>query len=683
MQLIAIFYLGIVGYCIAWIVFGYRKIEAIFLAPLAVSLVITIVSAVIFLFGSFTSITIGIILASPLAVIGAALLAKKSRGAVRPENSVPVVTPKMFSLPFYGCGVSLLLSAISIVLLFAARTTATTLGPWDIVEPLFFALVAVNTGMLLIVAKDERTPIVALYAAMSAYIASITAVVAIAYPLGFGFDPILHRAAEGMIAQQGFINPRTLYYGGHYGLITTLAQTLSLASATVDRFIVPILAALSLPVLAYRSFLFGADEQKARIGTALFAIGLPIASLGSGTPWGYAILLTIVVILSSIQLQFEKNKAGTLMIGGICVLALLAVHPLAGLPVTFIAVGSVLASYGKLSVWKGISCVIAAALSLPLAFFANSLISRQLPIVFTSPDIAAIASVLWAQLAPQWEYRFHAALDLAYFFIQNSNFFLLGVGLIGAATLMLSRSVVYQRIGAVLGMGSAAMLATFIVMRISLSFPSLPQYEQMIYADRILEIMLLFLLTVSIYPLQRALQKLNLFYGRLLLFILFIFIGITAVAHVYASYPHNDAYIPYHGYTIAQTDIDAVRWINSHAGKENYIVLANQVVSAASVREFGFARYYPIQTAAGGVDQFYYPIPNGSPLSLLYQAMLAHPSRDVVERTAQLVGVSQAYFVVNRYEPRFRTIIDTAKKEANDVYVIGEDAVTVLYYKFP
>lgn len=681
MQILALCYLGIMGYGIARVVFGFRKIDAIFLSPLSVSLVITTISAVIYVLGMFTPLVIGGILVVPLLILLAALTAKKLRGGFQEYASPSPSASEKRAIPLICAGTSLLLSAASISLLFIARTTETTLGPWEVVNPVFFALLACNVLTLLLLARDGRTPLTAWYAATSVFIGTTASVTAIVYPLGFGFDPILHRAAETILANQGFLDPRTLYYGGHYGLVTTLSTALSIAPATIDRFIVPILAAFSIPVLAYRSFVFLGEKHLQCIAATLLAIGLPIVSLGSGTPWGYAILLTIVVILTSILLQCNKNKA-TLAFLTFTVLSLLAVHPLAGLPVGFVAASSVLIAHRTLSLLVGVGYIVAAAVSLPIAFFINSLISHQLPLSLINPDLFTVASSLWSQFAPHWEYRFHASLDLAYIFSQNSNFFLLISGSISAALLFSSHTDVHRRIATVLGVGFCAMLAAFIIMRSIVSFPSLPIYEQTIYADRLIGIVFLYLFALSIPAFLRAVQVIFAFRGILLILIVLLSVSITTSAHTYVSYPHNDAYTPYHGYTIAQSDIDTVHWISEHAGGEEYIVLANQVVSSANVREYGFHRYYSIVTDSGTYEQFYYPIPAGSPLSVLYQEMLTNPSRSVIERAVRLVGVSRAYFVVNRYEPRFRTIIDAAKRDADDVHVVGQDSATVIYYTF-
>ena len=61
---------------------------------------------------------------------------------------------------------------------------------------------------------------------------------------------------------------------------------------------------------------------------------------------------------------------------------------------------------------------------------------------------------------------------------------------------------------------------------------------------------------------------------------------------MYLSYPRFDHYHNSRGFSVGRADINAVRWINDHAENDDYIVLANQQVSAAAIREFGFKKYF-------------------------------------------------------------------------------------------
>jgi len=97
--------------------------------------------------------------------------------------------------------------------------------------------------------------------------------------------------------------------------------------------------------------------------------------------------------------------------------------------------------------------------------------------------------------------------------------------------------------------------------------------------------------------------------------------GLTA--SLYLSYPRNDAYVPSHSYTLADTDIAVARFIEEDARGMPHVVLANQVTASAAIAEFGFKTYYTVPDV-GAV--FYYPLPSGSPLVKEYTAMMRAPS---------------------------------------------------------
>jgi hypothetical protein len=121
-------------------------------------------------------------------------------------------------------------------------------------------------------------------------------------------------------------------------------------------------------------------------------------------------------------------------------------------------------------------------------------------------------------------------------------------------------------------------------------------------------------------------------------------------ANLYISYPRQDAYLNSHSYASSIHDLEAVNWINTDAAGKDYIVLANQQVSAASLRQFGFAKYY-----ANNV--FYYPIPTGGPLYQYYLSLVKTPDLNTIKSAGSLVGVNQVYVVINEYWWQARRLI--------------------------
>jgi hypothetical protein len=367
----------------------------------------------------------------------------------------------------------------------------------------------------------------------------------------------------------------------------------------------------------------------------------------------------------------QKNKSYRALLV-IATGALFAIHPLAGLPLAgFLP----LAFFPKTSRIRSIAALCASALAPSAAFILVSNISPHLSVEIHSFNPSAIAS-FFSYFLPHWEWRFHALLDPVYLITQNMHFLLLSAGVASwILTRKSSRGV--RRAMSMLSIGFIGASLSYIVTRGFVSFPTLPIYEQAIYTDRIKEISLLFLavgggLAVGA-GIEKILQQKNRFFALIAVLIL----SAVGAMHVYASYPRNDAYVPYHGHTVSRHDISAVHWIRNHAGGKDYVVLANQVSAGAAIREFGFAKYYSIPRDNALYDAFYYSIPAASPLHDMFLAMLAGPSRTIIENVKALARVDRVYVIVHKYEPRFRNVIDKIKPLA-DVYTsIGDEAVSI------
>jgi hypothetical protein len=142
-----------------------------------------------------------------------------------------------------------------------------------------------------------------------------------------------------------------------------------------------------------------------------------------------------------------------------------------------------------------------------------------------------------------------------------------------------------------------------------------------------------------------------------------------SLASLYLSYPRFDDYANSHGYATSKADILAVRFIEQDARGKNYIVLANQQVSAAALREFGFNRYYN--------NLFYYPIPTGGLLYQYYLALVKEPNLATISAAAELAGVKRVYVVINEYWWQAKRLIAELDLIAGEHQVIngGKDHV--------
>ena len=149
---------------------------------------------------------------------------------------------------------------------------------------------------------------------------------------------------------------------------------------------------------------------------------------------------------------------------------------------------------------------------------------------------------------------------------------------------------------------------------------------------------------------------------------------IFILSSLYLSYPRADRYFNSHGYSISSSDIKAVQLIAQEAGSGDYIVLANQQVGAAAVREFGLKKYYH-------GDLFYYSIQTGYPLYSYYLKMLDTPTKDIMNQALDYAGVNQGYFVVDKYWWAAKKIVLEAKLQAEAYVTIDGGEVYVFKYE--
>ncbi len=155
-----------------------------------------------------------------------------------------------------------------------------------------------------------------------------------------------------------------------------------------------------------------------------------------------------------------------------------------------------------------------------------------------------------------------------------------------------------------------------------------------------------------------------------------IILCLAITAGFYATYPRDDNFVLNRGYNTSQYDFEAVHYIEKHA-KQDFIVLSNQQIAAAAVKEFGFKKYYDSQKGL----MFYYPIPTGSPLYQYYLDMVyKKPTKKTMEQAMELAGVEESYFAVNRYWWGFDQIVQWTKLIADDYYVIGNEDVYIFYF---
>ena len=547
----------------------------------------------------------------------------------------------------------LLIWAINAWLLYQGRSGEAIVTPWKSVSPLFFvSFGALSLSLLYLATKANRytTLFTVLYLMISYSVAVIV------YGVGYGFDPFIHQATIKFIDEFGAVSPKPLYYAGQYSLEIIAHKLTGINLAWLDKALVPMLAATLLPFSLWQNFKTSFQQQVAVRIVIVVLLGLGASLFLITTPQNLAYLFLVLLIVSSMN-TVRQNW----ILNYALALAALVTQPVAGIP-ALLAIGSVQLHTSRIAhkkIFVSASLVLLTLL-LPLSFFLiDKSYSPDSHLGFNNFSGLGIKLSLensaspWLNFAQNW-------LDMLILVIVV----LVGLGYYYNRRLQEFHDNHYRLY---LWQGLGMIIAYFLTKMISFNF--LIDYERDNYANRMLVCALIFwlpLLAIGLYELVililQAERRQKISWA--------IVSSALLVASLYTSYPRQDHYLDSHSYATSRHDIAAVKWINADNTNYEYIVLANQQVSAAALRQFGFAKYH-------GDEMFYYPIPTGGLLYQYYLALVKEPNLATISAAAELAGVKRVYVVINEYWWQAKRLIAELDLIASEHQVIngGKDHV--------
>jgi len=671
--------LGIIGFflyisslsgLIGEALFRKEKIENFFLGLLFILSEFIIGGTIIYYLDKITPLLSYSLLVLPLATF---FLIKKTTRNI--ETLKQKTIPQSWKY-FFLFGLPLILGDVFLlVYLYTHRTYELAASPWLQVGPIFFVLYTLATILLFITYK-KNTSLVQTILLTSLHFFVGLSVAALIYPLGYGFDAFIHRATEEWIQTHGFIDPKTPYYIGQYTLVTMLGHITHLKIFWIDIFLVPILASIFLPgIILTTSKKFIDSPLYAQIGFWLLPF-IPFLSLHLTTPHNLVLLLSILLIFLTWS---ASKKHISFLLPILLSLAGVMTHPLVGAPLfIFTFVLFLLQKFQnnkKLSWALIIITFLGLCFLLPTLFTLNGLrIGKPLP-TLTNP-FTHIDSFIDLFARPYWYAKTSPLrFEILYWcerLIVPAFLFLSAIGFVTYRKKEKSLWVWMFPLTALALFLDAWLLRSWIV------FPDVVAYEQGDYPKRLIYTSIIFLLPFSMYGLYSLLQKLsaNLKF-KIIQAVIFLLIPITLTVCLYLSYPQRNVKIRFPGYNITHSDFKAVEWIQSENSEYNYIVLSNQLVSAAALTNYSFAKYFA--TPQG--ELFYYAIPTGGLLYQYYGKMIYEgQKREYMEEAMRVAGVQKAYFVVNTYWANSDKIIAEAKKMADQVKSIDNGLVWIFEY---
>lgn len=541
-------------------------------------------------------------------------------------------------------------------------------SPWLVLNPFIVLALAIAAMLAMVLLIRGHRPTASSIAIGLIFFSAVALTISM-YPLGYGFDPFVHRATISHIAEFGTISPKPLYYIGQYALELVGIHIFSLPLKMLDVLLVPILSSVLLTASAWISF--KTIMPKNGLPAIIAVLLMPLGAFVSTTPQALAYIFTGILLFLSLPRLFDKENAPPMFTLWLIAIAALITHPLAGIPAMIYTTLVTMATWEQGTVNRKLLVgffAILGSIALPIVFVAQAK-NSGLDINFTLSELFNLDLLGFNGFFAN---HFSSLYDGLYLVISNYLWILVLLAVIGAWYTKQNKTVWWSYVPIIT---AGVWLVNYWLLSTTLQFEFLIEYERANYAVRLLTLTAIFLVPhagIAIAGIFSTLKS----RPKILTTSLIALIGFVIVANVYSAYPRHDNYARSAGYNVAKTDIDTVYAINDIGGDEDYIVLANQAVSAAALEAFGFKKYY-------NGDVFYYPIPTGGELYGYYLDMTDYnPDRWRMEEAMDLAGVDLGFFIVNNYWWKANVITEHAKNEANDWFSIGEDdEVTVFIFE--
>ncbi|MDD5341300.1 MAG: hypothetical protein PHC97_02575 [Patescibacteria group bacterium] len=555
----------------------------------------------------------------------------------------------------------LIITAASFIVLWHSQTTEAIFTPWQVIPREFFALYVLATvNLLLIIFRNKNflTP----FLIVMHYFLTIS-VALIIYKLGYGFDPFIHQATEKVIFDKGLILPKPFYYLGQYSLVVFLAKFLQQSVDLIDKLLLPILLSVFLPYTIYKSLKKTFDWQKSiTLILGLSFLLLPFGLFIATTPQALAGFYCLVIIFLSFL--YFQNKQIPLAALILLALTTIAIHPIAGLPILiYLIILYLVKNLNNLAVKiiLPIFCALSAFI-LPIALLFNSFISINK--VSWLPN--SVSFIDWPSIF-MTQFRFFP--DLAYLYRNFIYWLFILIALITFAYLIKTKR-------AKIFVASLITFAILVINAFLLNFIKVNyiiNYEQGDFSRRVWQIAFYFLLPIVCYGLYFFIQKA---WQKSAVYKIFLIVSLTLslTLCLYLSYPRFDDYDNSKFINVSAADFQAVQFIDKDSAGQNYIVLVNQMTSAAALQTFGFTNYYN--------NNYFYPIPTGGDLYKYYEKMIyTETSKKTMVAAMDFAKVKLAYFVLPTYLKTFTQIDQKAESSADMVYNIGDKIYIYKYSK--
>lgn len=549
------------------------------------------------------------------------------------DNSI-LLTMSTSGRTIYGMFI-FFLQILLFYMLWSTETVSSVITVWDVLSHTYLYLFFFTTVLLIhYFVRPEASKGVFLIATHAILMTSLAVFV---FPLGFGFDPFIHRTALLHIFQEGILEPKTPYYTGMYTTLVGIGHVISAQTMLLfERLLVPIFAPIMIIVTSAFSLRKAGAKRFVPIMSLVFFV-VPMQWLIMTTPQALANTFFVLMLLGAITTVHKRRAYVGFM--WLCALAGMAIHPLSGIPAVMFA-SAVHISHVRRSmrhyVIAGI-IMLGGAVALPLVMIiAQHGFSDVLVHILNGIGIPHFPWNL------SFVHAFEPRLHLLY-----SGRFLLGLLLLTIVLLSIVqvfKTATFRRFNLMFLSLSAILFINAVILSNGIDISNVIAYEQRDFSERVMQLCILALIPLFMsgtYYVCERLQMLPRFVYRLSL----IFGALFFTTSLYFLYPQHTPYERDRGYTVSQDDFETVRTIEERSG-EPYIVLANQAVSSVGLYTFGFERYLPSEYG----ELYFYPIPTGGVMYSYYLDVVQDaPARDIVQEAMEVAGVKKLFVVLSPY----------------------------------
>ena len=536
-------------------------------------------------------------------------------------------------------------------LLYTSGTMTAIYSPWSLLPSSFWLCLALALILLFFIIYLESPLSYFLLVVLYLLFFSIAFFV---YKIAFGYDQLLHQRAMTDIYNFGLIKPKTLYYIGHYVWTLSLFKFWPGSLSFLDRALVPFLSAILIPSSIY--FNFKKRGRQNNSWALLLFLLLPFSIFTYTVSQNLAFLFLLILILFSFNKKFISQKSNFFFLFSLA-LSITFIHPLAGVPaLIFVSIlfSNVLNLKPKLARFLRSLAYVAQFITLPLLLCVVGGRFSFFKISFSS----------WV---PKLLGQENIFLNFVYLFFANKNILLILVFLL-LSIFVFKKGRKELRI---FYFNSLALLLSYIA-TLFIDFPFLSQVDKGSYANRILILSFLFLVPVFYDIFICLLKKINQ-EKKLIQIIFAVFLIPLLLTSLYLNYPRKDNYFNSRSFSVSENDFLAVHLIEAQKENDNYLVLANQQVGAAAIRDLGFKRYYG--------PWFYYSVQTAGLPYNYYLKMMEHPEKGLMKDLMSQLGASGIYLVLNDYWWAFDRIAEELRVQADAIYNISDGAVMIFYFK--